>query len=201
LTLFHNRPATALFAVTGLLVCISGAAFSAPKAKKPAAKPATIAASPPASESTVPPARRGAGLGLAIATKALSYRGTRYVFGGTSPRGVDCSGLAQSVYKQWGLMLPRTSTGQHKEGIAVPKDQLQPGDLVFFKNTYRRGISHVGIYVGANHFVHAAHSRKGVIVTSLEDKYYKAKWAGARRVTFEDAPAAPPAARTVILAE
>lgn len=133
-------------------------------------------------------ADRHAGIGEALAHKALSYRGVPYRFGGTSENGIDCSGLTQAVYKKWGMMLPRTSTEQFKKGKPVPKDQLRPGDLVFFKNTYRHGVSHVGIYVGDGKFVHAAGAKYGVIVSSLNEPYHLHHYAGARRIALDSQP-------------
>jgi cell wall-associated NlpC family hydrolase len=125
--------------------------------------------------------RSGKNIGQSLANKALSFRGVPYRFGGTTRNGLDCSGLTQAVYKKWGLLLPRTSTAQFKKGLPVPKDKLQPGDLVFFKNTYRSGISHVGIFVGDGKFVHAAGRGKGVVVSSLNEAYHRNHYAGARR--------------------
>ena len=71
---------------------------------------------------------------------------------------------------------------QYLHGTSVPTDQLQVGDLVFFKNTYRHGISHVGIYIGDGHFVHACNETKGVTVSDLNEAYYQNHYAGARRV-------------------
>jgi hypothetical protein len=127
-------------------------------------------------------------LGSRAAKQALSYRGVPYHFGGQSRKGIDCSGLIQSTYKKWGIMLPRTSVGQAKKGVSVPKAQLKPGDLVFFKNTYKKGISHVGIYVGENKFVHASSGKGQVTVNSLTDPYYQNHWAGARRVALDKEP-------------
>lgn len=132
-------------------------------------------------------ANRGS-IGQALAKKALSYRGVRYRMGGTSTSGIDCSGLTQAVYKKWGMKLPRTSTEQFRKGRPVPREQLKEGDLVFFKNTYKRGVSHVGIYVGDNRFVHAAGSGKGVVVSNLSDKYHANHYAGARRIALDPAP-------------
>ena len=81
-----------------------------------------------------------------------------------------------------GVALPRTATEQYYHGAPIPNDQLQPGDLVFFKNTYKRGISHVGIYAGEGKFIHAANAHKGVRMDNLGDSYYLAHYAGARRV-------------------
>ena len=127
-------------------------------------------------------------IGEALAHKALSYRGVRYRMGGTTTNGIDCSGLTQAVYKKWGMLLPRTSTEQFSKGARVLKDQLQPGDLVFFSNTYKHGISHVGIYVGDNKFVHAAGSGRGVIVSSLSEPYHANHYAGSRRIALDKEP-------------
>ena len=123
--------------------------------------------------------------GESVAREALSYRGGRYRWGGTTSRGFDCSGLTQTVCRNWGLMLPRTSIEQFQQGKPIPKDQLQPGDLVFFKNTYRKGISHVGIYIGEGNFLHAASTSKGIIVTSLSEPHYANRYAGARRIALD----------------
>lgn len=130
-------------------------------------------------------------LGSRAATQALSYRGVPYHFGGQSRKGIDCSALIQSAYKQWGIWLPRTSVEQYKKGVAVPRDHMKPGDLVFFKNTYKRGVSHVGIYLGNNRFCHASSGRKQVTVSSLNDAYYYNHWAGARRIALDKEPVYP----------
>ncbi len=124
-------------------------------------------------------------VGEALAHKALSYRGVHYRMGGTTTNGIDCSGLTQAVYKKWGMLIPRTSTEQFQKGKSVPRAQLKPGDLVFFANTYKRGISHVGIFVGDNKFVHASGSGRGVIVSSLGDAYHANHFAGARRIALD----------------
>ncbi|MBI3921756.1 MAG: SH3 domain-containing protein [Armatimonadetes bacterium] len=114
---------------------------------------------------------------------ALKYRGARYVRGGSIPsRGFDCSGLVYRVLNNNGVSAPRTSSDQYHVGAPVSKEQMKPGDLVFFKNTYRRGVSHVGIYMGNGKFVHAANRRKGVTVTDLDQGFYRKKFAGARRI-------------------
>lgn len=134
------------------------------------------------------PLRRGE----RIVREALSYRGTRYRFGGTSRNGIDCSGLTMSVCRRWGLLLPRTSTAQFHRGTPVHCPDLKPGDLVFFKGTYKRGISHVGIYIGEGRFIHAAGRGKGVIVSSLNEPYYRRHLAGARRLPLERMNVPPP---------
>jgi len=115
-----------------------------------------------------------------IVNHALSLVGTPYVFGGTTRRGFDCSGFTQYVFAGAGISLPRTSYEQFASGIAVSKENLQPGDLVFF-TTYSKGASHVGIYIGKGNFVHADNPKVGVTITSLSNSYYAAHYLGARR--------------------
>jgi len=121
--------------------------------------------------------------GQGMATQALSYRGRPYIRGAASPRrGFDCSGLVYHLLRQRGYNPPRTSSGLASYGTPVAKDKLQPGDIVLFANTYRGGVSHVGVYLGNSKFVHAANSRAGVRVDPLFSGYYGKKYYGARRV-------------------
>ncbi len=114
---------------------------------------------------------------------ASAFRGTRYVMGGTSRSGFDCSGFVRYILSaSGGVELPRTATEQYYNGTPISRAQLQPGDLVFFKNTYKHGISHVGIYAGEGKFIHAANAHKGVRTDNLSDSYYVSHYAGARRV-------------------
>lgn len=114
-----------------------------------------------------------------LVNHALSLIGVPYVFGGTSRSGFDCSGYTRYVFAGSGISLPRTSYAQFNSGSSVSRDQLQPGDLVFF-STYSKGASHVGIYIGGGRFVHAGDS--GVATTSLSESYYAKRYLGARRV-------------------
>ncbi len=116
-----------------------------------------------------------------LVEQAMTYLGTPYRRGGTTRSGVDCSGLVGAVYGEQGLDLPRTAAQQFAEGPAVAATDLRPGDLVFFRDTYKRGISHVGIYIGDGRFLHAAGRRHGVIVSELSRPYYRIRYAGARR--------------------
>lgn len=116
-----------------------------------------------------------------IVATAKKYIGTPYVWGGTSSTGFDCSGFTQFVMKAAGVTIPRTTTEQYKIGSYVEKNALQPGDLVFLQNTYRAGISHVGIYIGDGKMIHAS-SSKGVTTSSLSSSYYVQHYYGARRV-------------------
>ena len=111
---------------------------------------------------------------------AKKYIGIPYKYGGTTTAGLDCSGYTQLVFKKLGYSLNRTAAAQYKQGSAVSKSNLKPGDLVFF-NTTGRTASHVGIYIGDGQFVHAGVS-KGVSIASLDTSYWKPKYNGARRV-------------------
>lgn len=107
--------------------------------------------------------------------------GKPYVWGDEGPDSFDCSGLVQYIYKNaLGINLPRVSYDQSKVGQAVSREDLQVGDLVFFDTMNKGRVSHVGIYIGNNEFIHAANSKKGVIKSSLTG-YYDKKFVNARR--------------------
>ena len=118
---------------------------------------------------------QGSSKGNTVVATAKKYLGCKYVYGGTTPSGFDCSGFTQYVYKQCGVSLNRTSDAQASNGTDVSKSNLQPGDLVIFTG-------HVGIYIGNNKFIHAANPSKGVITTSLSDSYYTKTYKTARRI-------------------
>ena len=121
-------------------------------------------------------------LRAAVAVKiAQSYLGTKYVYGGESPSGFDCSGLMQYVWNKVGVHLDRTSEEQIFNGKAVPRSQLEAGDLVFFREN--GDVHHVGMYVGHGRFIEAPHTGDVVKYARLDDPYYAAQYAGARRVS------------------
>lgn len=122
---------------------------------------------------------------------ALSYLGVPYRFGGASPRtGFDCSGLVNHVFRQaFGLSLPRTAREIARNGAAVARGELLPGDLVFF-NTRGFLNSHVGIYLGDSKFVHAPNARGRVRIDDLDNTYYRTRFNGARRISANEADAA-----------
>lgn len=116
-----------------------------------------------------------------IGAYALKFYGTPYKFGGNTPAGFDCSGYIRYVFNNFDINLPRTSAEQFEVGTAVSKEELQPGDLVFFANTYKKGISHTGVYIGNDEFISA--KSKGVLKANLKtDSYWAPKFAGAKRV-------------------
>jgi cell wall-associated NlpC family hydrolase len=119
----------------------------------------------------------------AMVSEALNYLGIRYRFGGTSPdTGFDCSGLVSyTVERSLGLKLPRNAAEMAQQGIAVNKNELKAGDLVFF-NTLGRRYSHVGIYLGDDRFVHSPSAGGVVRVESMAMTYWAKRYNGARRL-------------------
>lgn len=123
--------------------------------------------------------------GSSIKDAAIKYIGTPYKSSGNSPGGFDCSGFVRQVYADKNITIPRNTSGQFQTGTTVSKSNLQIGDLVFF-NTSGKGVSHVGIYIGANQFIHSATSQ-GVMISSLSDPYYWGnKYIGAKRILPTD---------------
>ncbi len=123
----------------------------------------SVGPAPPATHSSV----------VAIAER---YLGVPYVWGGASPAGFDCSGLVMYVFAQVGVSLPHSSYAQYGMGSPVSRDQLQPGDLVFFD-----GLGHEGIYVGGGQFIHAPHTGDVVKISSISG-WYASTYVGARRI-------------------
>ncbi len=118
--------------------------------------------------------------GNEVVAYSKKFYGVPYVSGGSTPAGFDCSGFTAYVYRQFGVSLPRTASGQATVGKTVAKKDLLPGDLVFF-NTYG-GISHVGIYVGGGEFIHATVPGDVVRTSSLNSAYYTRTYVTAKRI-------------------
>jgi peptidoglycan DL-endopeptidase CwlO len=130
-----------------------------------------VGASTPEGSTIAPPNVHGGVVGI-----AMQYLGVPYVWGGSSPRGFDCSGLVVYVFAQIGISLPHSTYALWNVGSAVSRDQLQPGDLVFFS-----GLGHMGIYIGGGQFIHAPHTGDVVKISSMSG-YYASAYVGARRV-------------------
>jgi len=115
---------------------------------------------------------------------AKYFKGGKYVWGGTTPQGFDCSGYVQYLYKKHKVNLPRTAWAQSKKGELVDINNLQKGDLLFFLTDKKRGIpiTHVGIYLGNGKFIHAASKKKGIIISPVHHGYYANKFVSAKRV-------------------
>jgi cell wall-associated NlpC family hydrolase len=164
-------PTAAPSMTTGPNLGASGASASASPTAKPAASP-----SPSASPASNVPVDGMAGL-------ASKFLGTAYVWGGDSPGGFDCSGLVWYVARLSGRAIPRTMSGEYNSSSNHPsRGELQPGDLVFFQNTYGSGMSHDGFYIGGGKFISAADEGSGVIVSDLNSAYWSSHWFGATRL-------------------
>ncbi len=130
------------------------------------------AVAPESTTVVAPPSTHGG-----VVAIAMSQLGTPYVWGGAAPGGFDCSGLVMWAYAQVGVSLPHSTYALFAMGVPVSRDQLEPGDLVFFD-----GVGHVGIYIGGDEFIHAPHTGDVVKISSLDDPWYSAEYVGARRI-------------------
>lgn len=125
-------------------------------------------------------------VGKKVVELAKQHLGKKYVWGANGPNSFDCSGLTKYVYAKVGVTLERVSYNQATQGIKVDKSKLQAGDLVFFSginsSSKSAKISHVGIYIGSGKFIHAANSKRGVVIDELDSDYYRTHYVTARRV-------------------
>jgi cell wall-associated NlpC family hydrolase len=167
--------------------------------RRPARRiPATPPPAPPRSAVEAGPAVRvdapvflgvagssGAAVTSAIRQRGDDWLGVRYRFGGESRSGIDCSAFTRQIFREtFGMELPRNTALQVQEGVSVQRQDIAPGDLVFFR---RGGTRHVGIYLGDNEFIHASASR-GVTISNMDEDYYRRYYWTARRV-LNGAPA------------
>lgn len=120
-----------------------------------------------------------------VVNNAKTYIGTKYKYGGTTHKGMDCSGLIYVSYQKENIALPRTSFAMSQKGKTIPKNQLKKGDLVFFSTGRKHKINHVGLVTknvnGSIYFIHASSSR-GVIISSLNENYYKKRFVKGKRI-------------------
>jgi cell wall-associated NlpC family hydrolase len=127
--------------------------------------------------------RNASSSGSDVVREAQKYKGAKYTSGGASPDGFDCSGFTWYVFqKAAGKDITRSVEVQWKLGSSVGRGKWEPGDLVFFENTFERGLSHVGIFIKGNDFIHAENETTGVVISSLDSDYYSKHYAGARRL-------------------
>jgi murein DD-endopeptidase len=175
----HRLPRQAL-AVLTLMLLVSGCApFRPGGPSAPAASEQSTAAQQ--------------GVGALIAQQALAQVGAPYRYGGTDPaRGFDCSGLVSYAHSREGISVPRTAAAQFAAARKVDPESLRPGDLVFFRLVPgSREVTHVGIYTGQRRFVHAPQAGRNVGEASIDDPYYRERFAGAGRL-IPDRPGAGP---------
>ena len=131
---------------------------------------------------TEPTTSTSSALGEQIVALAKQYLGTPYVLGGNGPSSFDCSGFTKYIYAQFGYTLNRTATDQLQNGVSVSRDELQPGDLVFFKYNTSKPVSHVGIYIGNGEFIHASTNRYMVQIDQMNTGHYANVFVYARRI-------------------
>ena len=131
---------------------------------------------------TEPTTASSSALGEQIVALAKQYLGTPYVLGGNGPSSFDCSGFTKYIYAQFGYTLNRTATDQLQNGVSISRDELQPGDLVFFKYNTSKPVSHVGIYIGGGEFIHASTNRYMVQIDQMNSDHYDNVFVYARRI-------------------
>lgn len=119
-----------------------------------------------------------------IVQNAKTHLGEKYVWGGTKPNAFDCSGYMKYLYEKEGIEIPRTAYQQSKVGQYVERDELEKGDLLFFLTDKKRNIpiTHVGLYLGNDKFIHAASKKKGIIISSLSKSKYNKIYVKAKRI-------------------
>lgn len=160
----------------GATVLLAGCAGG--PASRPTGRPEGVAAHGVSQETAALAGPRTTALGAKAAVQARALIGSPYRYGGHDPSGFDCSGLVWYVFQSLGVDLPRSSR-QQRQGLApISRDELQPGDLVFFSAP----VDHVGIYLGAGDFVHAPRQGKSVSIAHLDAPYFQLGFAGAARV-------------------
>jgi cell wall-associated NlpC family hydrolase len=113
---------------------------------------------------------------------AKNFLRTNYRYGGISPTGFDCSGFTKYIFGKFGFAIPHKAAEQEQMGTPVLKEELLPGDLVFFTGKNPAEVNHVGIYIGPHQFIHAASNPGAVCISSLRERYYQTHYKSARRI-------------------
>ena len=163
---------------------ISGQSAAISATPAAAAASSSSSSAPSMSNYSTPPANLT--MGQQVVDFAMGYLGSRYVHGGASPSGFDCSGFVTYIYKSFGYSISRTATSQYNSnGVLVSKSDLSAGDLVFFSSNGGSSITHVGLYIGDSEFIHASTPSSGVVISRLDSTYYTNKWYGAKRIITE----------------
>ena len=201
-------PAVPMVAAAGAAPSVAAAAAPSPDKSVAPAAAATVPTTPAqrqnaaAAHTSAPaPAPAGPGQGQGAAVKAtapvavvagapteglagaaLKLLGAPYAWGGSSPSGFDCSGFVWYAARQAGKPISRGLLGEYNSGSHPARDELKPGDLVFFQNTYTAGLSHNGVYIGNGRFVSAADEGAGVTISGLGTPYWTSHWFGATRI-------------------
>lgn len=146
---------------------------------EPVPEPAPAPTPAPAPEPAPAPSNKGS----EVVAYAKGFLGCRYISGGTSPNGFDCSGFTQYVFSHFGYSIARVASAQNSNGTAVDRSNLQPGDIVVFLDYGKSRIGHVGIYIGDGNFIHAANPSRGVVIDNLNsNSYYNQRYVSARRI-------------------
>jgi cell wall-associated NlpC family hydrolase/nucleoid-associated protein YgaU len=159
---------------------VAATATTKPATPTPATTTPTPTPSPrPQPTATIPPGTPTDGLVGA----ALKLLGKPYVFGGSGPNEFDCTGLVWYAGRQVNKAIPRGIFEQYNSGPHPAREELKPGDLVFFQNTYMPGLSHNGIYIGNGYFIHAGDEKSGITISSLSAPYWVTRWFGATRTS------------------
>lgn len=166
------RRRTRALALAGVVAAL--AACSSVSGRTPAPR---IAVPTPPIDAPTPEWVERSARGRRAADLALKYRGVPYRWGGTGPSGFDCSGFVRYVYAQVGVRLPHNAAMQYALGTPIPRERLEPGDLVFFDR-----LRHNGIYIGQGRFIHSRQTGKRVGIGALDEDWYHAHWVGARRL-------------------
>jgi cell wall-associated NlpC family hydrolase len=169
-------------AITGIVAISIVTAACASRGLRPEPFPTPTSAPEPSPAPAPLSVPRAGADGFTIATAALQLQGIPYRLGGTDVHGFDCSGLVQYVFALYGVALPRVVHDQFRAGRRIGLDDLEPGDLVFF-SADGSDVSHVGIVIGGDRFVHAPNARGVVRVDSLAAGYWGEHVTGARRIS------------------